>query len=40
MPVADSASYAAETGSSRRLQRVIAVLESEVAKASAAPPPG
>ena len=40
MPVADSASYAAETELSRRLQRVIAVLESELAKASAAPPPG
>jgi Lon protease-like protein len=40
MPVVDSASYAAETELSRRLQRVIEVLESELAKASAAPPPG
>jgi Lon protease-like protein len=39
MPVADSASYAAETDLSPRLQRVIALLESELAKAGAAPPP-
>jgi Lon protease-like protein len=38
-PVADAAPYAAETELSRRLQRAIAVLESDLAKASAAPPP-
>ena len=38
--VADSASYAAETDLVRRLQRAIAVLEDQLAKTSAAPPPG
>jgi len=38
--VADSASYAGETALVRRLQRAIAVLEDQLAKASAAPPPG
>jgi hypothetical protein len=37
--VADSASYAAETNLRRRLERAIAALESELAKATAAPPP-
>lgn len=37
---ADSAAYAAETDLRRRVQRAIAVLEGELAKASAAPPPG
>jgi Lon protease-like protein len=38
--VADSASYAAETDLVRRLQRAIAVLEDQLARTSAAPPPG
>jgi ATP-dependent Lon protease len=39
-PVADTASYAAETELRRRLQRTIALLESELAKAQAAQLPG
>lgn len=39
-PVADAAAYAAETDLRRRVQCAIAVLEAELAKASAAAPPG
>ncbi len=38
--VAESAVYATETQLARRLQHVITMLEGELAKASAAPPPG
>jgi hypothetical protein len=38
--VAESAAYATETQLARRLEQVITVLEGELARASAAPPPG